>query len=159
MTSDAKREQLREKIEAGERRNEERSLADAAREAADSATNFVKQHPLATLGGAVVVGLAIGAMTKPGRRLTKRGGVLAGLIADAAIAYGISMIDKAGDVARDGQDRLEDLGDVLSDKARSARRDANYLAGSASDRTRSLARGASRKASRAVRDLKGRVSP
>lgn len=158
MTSDQKREQLREKIEAGEKRNEERSLADAAREAADTATTFAKEHPIAVVGGAVVVGLAIGAMTKPGRQLTKRGGVLAGLLTDAVIAYGISIMDKAGEVARDGQDRLEDLGDALGDTARSARREANYITGKAADRTRSAARGASRKAGRAMRGLKDRVT-
>ncbi len=158
MTSDEKREQLRSRIAAGEKRHEVRTLADTAQEAAETATSFVKKHPFATLGGAVVIGLAIGAMTKPGRRLTKRSGMLAGLLTDAVIAYGISTIDKAGDVARSGQDRMEDWGDALSDKARGAKREAAYLAGTASDRTRSIARSASRKASRSVRNLKDQVS-
>ena len=58
MTTEEKREELREKIEAGQKRLEERSLSDTAREAAESATEFVKRHPLATLGGAVAIGLA-----------------------------------------------------------------------------------------------------
>lgn len=158
MTTEEKRAELREKIEAGEKRNAERTFADTAREAADNATTFVKKHPLAALGGAVVIGLAIGAMTKPGRRLTKRGGVLAGLAADAALAYGMTMIDRAGDLARDGQDRLEDFGDSLSDTARHAKREASYLAGTTSDKTRSAARGVARKAGRAARDLRARVN-
>lgn len=158
MTSDEKRAELREKIEAGEQRQEERALADRAREAADTATDFVKAHPLATIGGAIAIGLAIGAMTKPGRRVARRGGVLATLFADAAIAYGMHAIDRAGDLAREGQDRLEDLGDSVAAGARSARRDTAYLAGKAADRTSSAARTASRKAGRTVRNLRSRIS-
>lgn len=158
MTTEEKREELREKIEAGQKRLEERSLSDTAREAAESATEFVKRHPLATLGGAVAIGLAIGAMTKPGRRLTRRGGALASLAADAAFAYALSAIDSAGELAREGQDALEDFGGTVTDKARAARREASYLAGTASDKTRSLSRRASRKAGRTMRDLRDTIT-
>lgn len=158
MASEARREALKEKIEAGRQRIAERDYAQSARDAAGAATNFVKEHPLATLGGAIAIGLAIGAMTKRGRRLGRRGGVVAGLLADAAIAYGVSMIDRAGDAAREGQDRLEDLGDALSDSARTARREASHLAGTASDKTRSAARRTTRKAGRAIRDLRSRAT-
>ena len=158
MTSDEKRAELREKIEAGEQRHEERALADRAKDAAQTATDFVKEHPFATIGGAIAIGLAIGAMTKPGRRVARRGGVLASLFADAALAYGISAIDRAGDLARDGQDRLEDLGDNLAASARSARRDTAYAAGKAADRTGVIARSASRKAGRTVRNMKSRIA-
>ncbi|WP_427968335.1 hypothetical protein [Altererythrobacter sp.] len=154
MTPDAKRDELREKIEAGERRHAARDLAEAARDAAESATEFVKKHPLATLGGAIAIGLVIGAMTKPGRQLTRRGGKLATLVADAAIAYGVSMLEKAGEAATQGQDKLEDLGDALDDKRRTVRREAAHLASTAADRTRSAKRRVSRKTERAVRDLR-----
>jgi len=158
MTTDEKRDALREKIEAAEQRHEERSLQIAAKDAAKNATEFVKKHPLATVGGAIFVGLAIGAMTKPGRRLTKRTGVLAALVTDAAITYGIQAIDKASDVARDGQDKLEDLNDSVSDKARTAKREAAHLAGTAADRTRTVTRTATRKAGRTVRGMRDRIA-
>ena len=58
LTDEQKREQLRARIEAGERRNEARSLADQAKDVADSAIEFAKKHPVATVAGAVVIGLA-----------------------------------------------------------------------------------------------------
>lgn len=158
MANEAKREALKERIEAGRQRIAERDYAQSAKDAAEAATTFVKKHPLATLGGAIAVGLAIGAMTKRGRKLGQRGGVIAGLLADAAIAYGVQMIDQMGDIARDGQDRLEDLGDTISDKTRSAKRDASHLAGTASDKTLSAARRTRRKAGRAIRDLRSRAT-
>ncbi len=79
LNDEQKREQLRDRIEAGEKRNEARSLADQAKDAADSAVEFTKKHPFAVIGGVLVAGLAIGAMTRPGRRLGRRGGTIAAL--------------------------------------------------------------------------------
>lgn len=162
MTSETKRQALREKIEAGRQRLAERDYAKTAKDAADSATNFVKQHPYATLGGAIFVGVAIGAMTKRGRKVGakvgQRSGVLTRLLADAAIAYGVKMIDQATDAARTGQDRIEDLSDDLTDKARATKRDAAHMVGTASDKAKSTVRRTSRKASRTLRDLRSRTT-
>ncbi len=162
MTSEEKRAALADKIEAGEKRNEERTLAESARNAAGSAADFVKQHPIATVSGAVVAGLAIGAMTRPGRRtakkVAKRGGVLATLASEAVLAFGIKLIDQATDTARAGQDRLEDLGDSLTTSAQSAKREAGYRIGKASDATSAAGRTASRKAGRVVRGLRERLN-
>ena len=67
-TPNEPRDELRAKIEARERRIAERTLADEAREAAEVATEYVKQHPLQVVGGAIAVGLLLGLMTRPGRR-------------------------------------------------------------------------------------------
>lgn len=158
MTSDEKRAELREKIEAGEQRNEERAFADRAKDAAETATNFAKEHPVAVIGGAIAVGLLIGAMTKPGRRVARRGGVLASLATEAALAYGMHAIDRAGDIAREGQDKLEDFGDSVASSTRSARREASYIAGKTADRTTTVAGTASRKAGRSVRNLRSRIT-
>ncbi|MEO0698136.1 MAG: hypothetical protein AAFY81_00265 [Pseudomonadota bacterium] len=130
------RDELRVKIEAREKRIAERTLADEARDAAQTATAYVKEHPLQVVGGAIVLGLVIGAFTKPGRRAAvgaatgtasavgdaasgaaktvgkaakKRGSAIGSLLADALIAYAIKLIDEALDGARAGQDKLEDL--------------------------------------------------
>ena len=84
LTDEQKREKLRERIEAGEQRNEERTLAEQAKDAADSAMEFTKKHPFAVVGGVLLAGLAIGAMTRPGRRIRRRGGAFAELAADTA---------------------------------------------------------------------------
>ncbi|WP_299192446.1 hypothetical protein [uncultured Erythrobacter sp.] len=179
------RDELRAKIEASERRIAQRTLADQAREAAEAATDYAKANPLKVIGGAIIAGLIVGAMTKPGRRVAKRaatgavdavGGAASGaarsvsgaakkrgsaftaLIADAVIAYGIKFIDEAMSGARKGQDVIEDVGDTASAKARELRREASYLAGSAADKSRNVARRTRRRAERAVRDLTDRVS-
>lgn len=178
-TPDTERDQLRAKIEASERRIAERTLADQAKEAADAALEYTKENPLKVVGGAVAVGLLIGLMTSPGRRIASRaasgtaaavsgaaasttraaknataeGSRLGNLISDAIIAFGIKLMDDALDAGRAGKDALEDAGDSAAARARALRREASYLAGSAADKGRTAARRTRRKASRAVRDL------
>ena len=125
LTDEQKREKLRERIEAGEQRNEERTLAEQAKDAADSAMEFTKKHPFAVVGGVLLAGLAIGAMTRPGRRIGRRGGAFAALAADTALAYGARMVDGVLDGAQYAGDRIEDLGESTATTARGLRR-ANY---------------------------------
>lgn len=151
LSDQEKRDQLRARIEAGERRVEERTLADQAREAADNAIDFAKAHPIATVAGAVAVGLVIGAMTKPGRRLARRGGAWTSYATDAALAYGLSMLEGAGD-------KLEDFGDAAGTQARRLKRDAGYRIDTLGDSLSSNRRKAGRKSSRAIRDLRARFT-
>ena len=158
LSDQQKRDQLRARIEAGERRNEERTLSDQARDAADTAVEFTKKHPYAVIGGAIAVGLAIGAMTRPGRRLGKRGGVLAGLAVDAALAYGARMLDNATNAAQLAGDQFEDLSDTAATTARGLRRDAAYKIDVAGDALRATTRKASRSGSRTARAIKTRLT-
>ncbi|MEM7664578.1 MAG: hypothetical protein AAF250_01860 [Pseudomonadota bacterium] len=180
-----KRDELRAKIEASERRIAERTMADQAKEAAGAATAYVKENPFKVLGGAIAVGLVIGALSKPGRRAARsaatgtasavggaasgaaksvgnaaksRGTAFGTLLADALVAYGMKIIDDALDTARAGREQLEDLGDDASAKARELKRDAGYIAGSTADKTRAVTRRTRRRAGRAVRDMKDRIS-
>lgn len=163
MTNTEKREELREKIEAGERRNAERGLSDYARDARDSATSFVKEHPFATVAGGLAIGVIIAAMVPgPGRRLRKqataRGTALAAMLTELGMAYGSSLLDSLGDAARTGQDKLEEFGESLGDTARGLRRDAGHLAADAGESARALRRDAGEKAGRSIRDLRARMS-
>ena len=151
LTDSEKRDQLRARIEAGERRNQERTLLDEARDVADNALGFARKHPYATVAGAITLGLAIGAMTRRGRSLGRRGGALATYAADLAIGYGLSMLQGAGD-------RFEDASDAAGTQARRIKRDAGYKLGSMSDTLRASSRKAGRKTSRAYRDLRDRLS-
>ncbi|MEP3051309.1 MAG: hypothetical protein ABJP48_09415 [Erythrobacter sp.] len=180
-----KRDELRAKIDASERRNAQRSIAEEAREAASAAGEFIKKHPGAAIGGAVATGVAIGLMTKPGRRVAagaakgvasgvhkgatsaRTGAVngvkrqrdkVASLLGDAALAYGVKVIDNALNAARRGQDHAEDFADASAAKTREIRREATYIAGSTADATRTMSKRASRKAERTVRELKNRVT-
>ncbi|MEL7189564.1 MAG: hypothetical protein AAGK17_08445 [Pseudomonadota bacterium] len=179
------RDELRAKIEASERRIAERTVADQASEAAGAATQYVKDNPMTVLGGAIAVGLVIGLMTKPGRNAAKgaatgaagavsgaasgaaktvgnaakkRGSAFGTLLADAIVAYGIKLIDDAMDNARTGRDKLEDISDEATAKAREVKRDAGYFAGSAADKSRAISQRTRRRAVRAVRDVKDRVT-
>lgn len=158
MSTQEKRDELRAKIEAGEQRNEERTIGDYAKSAADSTTQFVKDHPFAAVAGVAVVGLAIGAMTRPGRRAGQRAGALATYATEMGLAYASGLLDQAGDVARAGGDKLEDFGDDVAFTARKARRSAAAAAGNSSDNMLSLSRKAARRAGRTYRDAKARVA-
>ncbi|WP_324827485.1 hypothetical protein [Qipengyuania zhejiangensis] len=157
LTDEQKRDQLRAKIEAGEQRNADRTFADQAKEAADTAIDFTRKHPITVIGGAIAVGLAIGAMTRPGRKLGRRGGVLATLAAEAAMAYGARFLDGAGNAAQLAGDRLEDFGDTAATTARGLRRDASHRLDVAGDVLRASGRKAARKGSRAARSIKTRL--
>jgi len=63
-----KRDELRAKIEASERRIQERTMADDARDAAVAARDYTRAHPLTVIGGAIGIGILIGLATPPGRR-------------------------------------------------------------------------------------------
>lgn len=162
QTDEERREALRQRIEASEQRNAERSFADQAKDVLDSATDFAKRHPLAVVGGAIGVGLLIGAMTRPGRRLGRRTGTMAAMAGDTVLGYAMGLMDRAetaGAAAlRSSSDAIEDLGDSVGSTARRLRRDAAYRADATSDALASSRRRAGRKASRRFRNLKSRLS-
>ena len=155
---EAKRAELRDRIAAAEQRNEQRSFGDYAKEAADGVTSFAKEHPIATVAGAVAIGVAIGAMTRPGRRLARRGGAMAALAREAVLAYGLSMIDDIGDLALHGKDRAEDFADTASTRARGFGRRARTGASNLAEDAGLLGRRASRSTSRSIRDLRRKVT-
>jgi len=115
-----KRDALRQKIEVNERRIAERTVGDQAKEAVDAAVEYTKDNPLTVIGGAVALGLAIGLMTKPGRRVAvKTASGTASAASDAATKVG----DAAGSaanaakvkVATVAQDRTNALWALIAD--------------------------------------------
>lgn len=184
LTTVDKRDALRAKIEASERRNAERTLADQAREAAEAATEYTRAHPLTVIGGAVAIGLLVGLATRPGRRVATRAAGAVGtaasgaassaaagvrgaaargssqlgtLVGDAALAWAMKLVDEVLETARTGQDKVEDLSDETQATARRVRREAAHVVGAATDTVRHTARKTRRKATRAVRDTVGKV--
>lgn len=184
LTPADKRDALRAKIDAAERRNAELSLPDQAREAVSAAADYTREHPLTVIGGALVLGVLVGLSTRPGRRVatnavgavgsaasgaassaasgvkgvTARGGTRIGaLVSDAALPYIMKMIDELVETARSGQDKIEDIGDEAEAAARRVRRDAVHALGTAADTTRGTARKSRRKTARVVRDTMKKV--
>ena len=154
MSTQEQRDELRRKIEESERRNEERNIADIAREATDNATEFVKTHPMLTVGAVALIGLVIGSRTSKGRELTGRAVGFADHLADLGMAYAGGMASRLGDATRHGGDRLVDFGDDVAFGGRAAKRNAYYFAERQKDAARHAGRRAARKASRGYRDLK-----
>ena len=160
-TKNKKRDELKGKVAAAQKRNEERSMGDYARDARDNATSFVKQHPITTVVGGLALGALIASFLPGGRKVRKKASaksaMLATAIADLALTYGSQFFDSASKVAREGQDRLGDIGDSIGDGARSLSRSAGTLASNASDSAGSTAREAGRSATRTIRDLRSRI--
>jgi ElaB/YqjD/DUF883 family membrane-anchored ribosome-binding protein len=181
-TTDDSRDALRARIEAAERRNAERSIADQAREVANAAADYTRANPLTVIGGALAVGLLIGLLTRPGRRVAgraintageaisgvaanassgvknvaARGGSRIGtMLGEAAVAYVMSLIDEVVEAARTVQDRAEGFGDAAGTQARRLSEGASDAASSAADSTRALARKAVSSASDLARGTKG----
>lgn len=175
-----RRDALRARIEAAERRNADRTLSDKARDAAGGAMDYTRAHPFTVIGGAVAAGVAIGLLTKPGRKVARSAanrasGALAGagltnsssakslaarggskisnLVGEAAVTYVLTLIDDAMDNARAAQERAADFGDSAGNQAKKLGANAADAASSAADSTRALARKASTAAVDAMRDL------
>lgn len=175
------RDSLRARIEAAERRNAEKTLADQARAAADAAIDYTRANPLTVIGGAVAFGLVIGLLSRPGRRvagralhsagdaisgaassatsgvksITARGGSrLGAMIGEAAMAYAMTVIEQVLDTAKEGKARAEDMGEAAGKQAKKLTADASDRAGSAADSTRTLARKTRDAALGVVRDIR-----
>ncbi|MCL9982818.1 MAG: hypothetical protein NBV60_06640 [Erythrobacter sp.] len=173
LTPDTARDSLRARIEAAERPNAERSLADQARAAADAAVDYTRAHPLTVIGGALAVGLLLGLATRPGRRVASKavsavgaaasgaansaasgvkgvttagGAKVATLLGEAAMAYAMKLLDELLQGASDGQDKLGELCDGAAKTIKSAR-----------ETTSKAARSTQTRAARAVRDVVGKV--
>jgi DUF883 C-terminal glycine zipper region len=152
----AARDSLRARIEAAERRNAKRTIADQAREAASAAADYTRANPLTVIGGALAVGLVIGLLTPPGRRVARQvassatgavsgaassatsgvkrlaasgGSRIGTLLGEAAVAYIMTMIDDTVEAASTGRERAGEIGDAASDKARGLARKSRDTAG------------------------------
>ena len=159
--TDAKRQTLKDKVEAGQARNRAKTettttifdrAGEAALEAKDKFTAFAKEHPIATVAGGVAVGVLIAAMFKAPRRAAARGGSkaagLAAIGAELALAYAQQAMDAAGEAGRAGAKRLDGMGDT----ARSVGRDAAHRASDAGESALTVTREAGRRLGKAIRD-------
>jgi hypothetical protein len=147
--SDEKAERIRTKISASQARSrgeaEPRKSKPAPRKRATGEQSFIDKamadHPLALLAGSVVLG-AIAASLVPRSWGSKLGGRMLGLATVAGelgVTYGSKAWGAAADGARVGQDKLEDLGEVLADQGNEARHKAVELAVLAGKRAIELA--------------------
>lgn len=149
--SDAeKREALRGKIAAGERRNSQRGFADGA-------IDYVKANPLKAVAGVAIGALIIGAFTKPGRKITRKTGKLANVATEAALAYGLGLLESAGHAASKGQDKLADLGETVGEKARAWQSTAAKEGSELSDYLVKVAKRSGKRAGKTIDELRSRL--
>ncbi len=160
-TDAEKREALRGKIAASEQRQAERSFADQAKDAADSALGYVRANPIKTVAAVAVGALVIGAMTRPGRRAgakaSRKASRFATIASDAALAYGLSLIDGASHAASKGQDKLSDLGNTVGSTASAWTSAAGREGSQLSDYLVDAARRSGKRAGRTIDDLRSRI--
>lgn len=160
-TDAEKRAALRKKINAAEERQAQRSLADQARDAADTALGYVRSNPLKAVAAVAVGALVIGAMTRPGRRAgaraSKRASRIASVATEAALAYGLSLVDGAGKAAQKGQDRLSDFGGAVGDRTSAWTAAAAKEGGLLSDYLIGAARRRGKRAARSIDELRNRI--
>lgn len=174
--SDEKADRIRSKIDASQKRTRGEAAArkpkTAPRKRASGETGFIEKaiadHPLALLAGSVVLG-AIAASLVPRAWGSKLGSRLLGLATVAGelgAVYGSKALSAAAEGARTGQDKLEDLGEVLADQGTDARRRAVELGTLAGKRAIELAgvaaknaREARGEAMKAISDLSERARP
>lgn len=154
--SDDKAERIRNKISASQARSRgdaaPRKAKPAPRKRASGETTFIDKaiadHPLALLAGSVILG-AIAASLMPrswGSKLGSRMLGLATVAGELGVAYGGKAWGAAAEGARAGQDKLDDLGEVLADQGSDARRKAIELGTLAGKRAIELAGVAARNA-------------
>lgn len=156
---DSKRNQLKERINAGEAYREERArplsdrIGERAIEAKDSFTSFAKEHPVTTIVGGVAIGALVAMMFRTPRHAASKAGTqasaLAALGAKLAMDYAQQAMHAAGDAGRAGVHGLESLGDSAESATRGLRRSASRSAhdtGSAARHAAHEARSAIRKA-------------
>jgi len=159
--TDAKRQTLKEKVEAGQARNRAKTentttifdrAGEAALEAKDKFTAFAKEHPIATVAGGVAVGVLIAAMFKGPRRVAAKGGSkaagLAAIGAELALAYAQQAMEAANEAGRAAAPRLEKFGDT----AKNVGRDAAHRAGDAGETALTVTREAGRRLGKAIRN-------
>ncbi|MFN3988712.1 MAG: hypothetical protein ACK4IS_00480 [Erythrobacter sp.] len=168
--ADAKRDALRARIEAAERRIAERRLVDDARDAARAAADYARANPGKVVAGALVLGLVIGLLTTPGRAMvgkaasrmtgsasrkasgamSEAGAKLGALLANALVAQGLKVLDEMLDGAATGKERASDLLGKAASEAQRIGREAAETSGDLARRSRAAAETAARDIARRV---------
>ncbi len=123
--TDQKRDAIKQRIADAQSRDAARTqptlgekIEDTALEAKDRFVEFAKEHPVATVAGGLVVGIAIAAMFKAPRRAAKLGGAraagLAAIGSEIALGFATQMLENAQEAGRTGVRTAEGAREHLS---------------------------------------------
>ena len=138
--AETKREQLKGRVQAGVKRNDDKGrttivdrMGERAIEAKDRFTDFAREHPITTVAGALAIGVLVSGMFRgsPTRKIGKRASKLAGVGAEMAMAYAAQALAAADEARGPVGEKLTDLGETAlgygksgSEAATKAARDA-----------------------------------
>ncbi|HSG34293.1 MAG TPA: hypothetical protein VLA37_07135 [Sphingomonadaceae bacterium] len=119
--SEEDRENLKQRIAAGEARQEARelALADRAAEARDRLTRAAREHPFLLIAGGLAIGVAISALVprSPTRRLTRNAIGFLAMLTELGVTYSREALEDADEARRAGKEKLAELGNSLIDSA------------------------------------------
>lgn len=119
--SEQDRENLKQRIAAGEARQEARelALADRAAEARDRLTRAAREHPFLLIAGGLAIGVAISALVprSPTRRLTRNAIGFLAMLTELGVTYSREALEDADEARRAGKEKLAELGNSLIDSA------------------------------------------
>ena len=164
--TEAKRKQIKKKVETGQARNQSRNqdagrttivdrAGEAAIEAKDKFTAFAKEHPITTIAGGIALGILVAGMYKGPRKAAIKGGSkaagLAAIGAELALAYAQQAMEAAGEAASVGKEKLGEFGGSAAVTARSAGRTAADRAGEVSETALAVTRDAGKRLGKAIR--------
>lgn len=159
--TDAKRQTLKEKVATGQARVKQRAngentttivdrAGEKAIEAKDKVFSFAKEHPIATVAGAVVVGALISTLFKrsPTRQVANKAASRASGLAVVGAQLALAYAQQAMSAAKAGAEKLDGVGDG----ARDLGRDAAGRAGKIGESAAVAARDAGKRLAQAWRD-------
>jgi len=159
--TEAKRTQLKQKVAAARKRNEDRGrttivdrAGERAIEAKDKFTEFVREHPIATVAGGLALGVIVSSFFKRsptrklGGRAAKTASSLAAVGAQLALTYAQHAMSAASEAGKAGAEKLEDFGST----ARSAGREAAEKASELGESARSATRDAGKRLGKVLHD-------
>lgn len=116
--SEASRQELRARIEAGKARKEERTaIAKKASAARDQLTQIAREHPVLLIAGGLAVGVALSTLIprSPTRRLSKNALGMIATVAELGLAYGRQAAQASEDASKTGRARIAEVGSAIAD--------------------------------------------
>lgn len=116
--SEASRQELRERIEAGKARQEERTaIAKKASAARDQLTQIAREHPVLLIVGGVAIGVALSTLIprSPTRKFSKRALGMIATVAELGLAYGRQAAHAAEDAGQNSRTRLAEVGNAIAE--------------------------------------------
>jgi hypothetical protein len=122
----------------------------------EKVTQLIREHP----GLAVAAGLGLGLIAAilipkgPGRKLLRRGGLVATAATEMALVLGKQAIAKAGEVTEEGREHVGEAAQRAAAAGRAAGRNVKRLAGDTSAAARGASRDLADKADKALSRLR-----